>query len=94
MMADEKSDILIRPYQVSDYEKVCQIFSSGIREGFHTFCKQLVFLRNPIQFPIQLLCLGLGYFATKDWIWALLPLAIYCVLAVIMANSANKKWIR
>ena len=52
MMADEKSDILIRPNLVSDYERVCQIFSSGIREGFHTFGAPAE--SNPVSYSITM----------------------------------------
>ena len=91
MTADK---VTIRPYDVRDYEDVCTIFRDGMNECVVPMRRQLFTLSNPIQRPIQLACLVLGYLITDSLAYGTLCLGVYCLLAVGSHYLAQFEYLR
>ena len=86
--------IVIRPYDVRDYEEVCAIFRHGMEECVVPMRRQLFTLTNPIQRPIQLACLTLGYLITGSVTYGFVCLGVYCTLAVGSHYLAQFEYLR
>ena len=88
------SEIDIRPYQVTDYDRVWQLFTSGLWDGFWPFIKQLFFGKNYVQHSFQFFCFSIGYILTNSFLVAFLSLFIYGILAMTAIYLAIGELIR